>query len=127
MPGQGHVKRILLAHAAMVLLLSCAMLGYVLMDLLGGVESGRDPVPLFLLCTLAVVAAGFMAGYVLQLDVIEHFFVLAPWFALVYGLIVFATGAAPVAVTMSWFTAGALVLTVPWVIGALFGRWARAK
>lgn len=128
MPGQRQMKRILLANATMVLSLACAVFGYFLVGLLGVLESGRDPIPLFLLCALAVAGSGFVAGYILHLTAAEHFLVLAPWFALVYGLVSFGTGiVVPDALFMSWFTAGAVVLMVPWVIGALCGRWARAK
>ncbi len=120
-----RIRRLLLAQAAALLALVSAMFGYVLADVLGVLDSGRDPVPLFVLGALALAGAGFAAGR-LELTVAEHGWVLLPWLVLVYGLVSFGTGLAlPDALFVSWFVGGASALVLPWITGALLARLVR--
>ncbi|MCK9469702.1 MAG: hypothetical protein M0Q49_09820 [Porticoccaceae bacterium] len=128
MKQQLFVRRILLAEATLLSALFLAILAFSLLTALGVPESGRDPLPLFLLSALAVACSGFFAAYRLALTSPEHLVVLTPWFLLLYGLVSFGTGlVVPDALFLSWFTIAAATLTLPWLACAFLGAWARRK
>lgn len=123
-----RIKYVALAHIHLLFSLVFSTVGYAVLDAVGIVEQGRDPVPLMALGAMAIFFSGFTVRYRLGLTIWEQIGVLLPWLFFAYMLVAFGAGTmTPDALVMSWFSVTASILLLFWGMGALLGRWAWRK